>query len=182
MEALGRALRSFHEKHDKIKHTVHTVRMQLIEDIAIFFVMYLLLTQLYMLKYLATSIHTIKKAWRYPLPRWGQYAMGCFYFTIPVVGGWYVMQWAISKSVDEIGARGEKLQNKQLEGFGNKTLIDGKEERIGAGGGKFGGVHLAMSDESTQDNNRKMLEAMFRKERRKRRKDQQLEVENDEQT
>ena len=65
--------------------------------------------------------------------------MGCFYFTIPVVGGWYVMQWAISKSVDEIGARGEKLQNKQLEGFGNKTLIDGKEERIGAGGGKFGG-------------------------------------------
>jgi hypothetical protein len=27
------------------------------------------------------------KAWRYPLPRWGQYAMGCFYFTIPVVGG-----------------------------------------------------------------------------------------------
>ena len=60
MEALGRALKSFHEKHEKIKHTVHTVRMQLIEDIAIFFLMYLLLTQLSMLKYLATSIHTIK--------------------------------------------------------------------------------------------------------------------------
>ena len=29
MEALGRALRSFHEKHEKIKHTVHTVRMQM---------------------------------------------------------------------------------------------------------------------------------------------------------
>lgn len=70
MEAILRGLRTFHEKHEKLKHTVHT-------------------------------------AWRYPLPKWGQYAMGCFYFTIPVVGGWYVMQWAISKSVDEIGEHGE---------------------------------------------------------------------------
>jgi hypothetical protein len=32
-------------------------------------------------------VRTCTKAWRYPLPRWGQYAMGCFYFTVPVVGG-----------------------------------------------------------------------------------------------
>ena len=49
-------------------------------------------------------VHT---GWRYPLPKWGQFAMGCVYFTIPVVGGWFVMQWAISKSVVEIGERGE---------------------------------------------------------------------------
>mmetsp|Transcript_11309 Transcript_11309/g.24878 ORF Transcript_11309/g.24878 Transcript_11309/m.24878 type:complete len:144 (-) Transcript_11309:199-630(-) len=135
MEALTRALRSFHVKHEKIKHTVHT-------------------------------------AWRVPLPKWGQYAMGSFYFTIPIVGGWYVMQWAISKSVDEIGERGEKLQHKQLQGFGNKTIIDGREEAIGAGG-KLGGVHLAVSDSSTQENNRVMLEAMFKKERKRRNKEKQ---------
>ncbi len=70
MESFLRGLKTLHEKHEKLKHTVHT-------------------------------------AWRYPLPKWGQYAMGCVYFTIPVVGGWYVMQWAISKSVEEIGERGE---------------------------------------------------------------------------
>jgi hypothetical protein len=77
------------------------------------------------------------------------------------------MQWAISKSVDEIGERGEKLRIKSLEGYGDKTIIDGREERIGAGG-KYGGVHLAVSDTKTQENNRAMLEALFRRERRKR--------------
>jgi predicted secreted protein len=77
MTILANALRSFHERHEKIKHTVHT-------------------------------------AWRIPLPKYGQIIMGCVYFTIPVVGGWYVMQWAISKSVDSIGPRGEKLRIKQL--------------------------------------------------------------------
>lgn len=77
------------------------------------------------------------------------------------------MQWAISKSVDEIGERGEKLRRKELMGFGNKTIIDGREEKIGAGGW-YGGVNLAMSDSSTQENNRTMLEAMFRRERKKR--------------
>lgn len=87
------------------------------------------------------------------------------------------MQWAISKSVDEIGERGEKLQNKQVQGFGNKTVIDGREETIGAGG-KFGGVHLAMSDTSTQDQNRAMLEALFRKERKRRKMDNRHEEEH----
>ena len=105
--------------------------------------------------------------------------MGFFYFTIPVVGGWYVMQWAISKSVDEIGARGEKLERKQLEGYGNKTIIDGKEETIGAGG-KLGGVRLAMSDESTQKNNKIMLEALFKKERRRRKKELQQNDQDEE--
>ena len=55
------------------------------------------------------------------------------------------MQWAISKSVDEIGERGEKLRIKSLGGYGDKTVIDGRQE-----------------------NNKAMLEAMFRRERRKR--------------
>ena len=80
------------------------------------------------------------------------------------------MQWAISKSVNEIGERGEKLRIKSLDGHvGDITVIDGKVEKIGAGG-KYGGVHLAVSDPMTQQNNKAMLEAMFRKERRKRRR------------
>ena len=130
MTIFSDALRSFHERHEKIKHTVHT-------------------------------------AWRVPLPKYGQIIMGCVYFTIPVVGGWYVMQWAISKSVDSIGPRGEKLRIKELEGLGDKTIINGHEVKVGAGG-HLGGVHLAVSDATNQENNRKMLEAMFRKERRKR--------------
>jgi len=77
------------------------------------------------------------------------------------------MQWAISKSVEEIGERGEKLQHKEVQGIGNKIIVDGKEQVVGAGG-KFGGVHLAMSDASMQEKNRAMLEAMFEKERRRR--------------
>ena len=104
--------------------------------------------------------------------------MGCFYASIPIVGGWYVMQWAIGKSVDEIGERGEKLRHKDLRGFGNKTVIDGREEAIGAGG-KLGGVHLATGDSSTQENNKLMLNALFRKERRRRNKEPEQRQEND---
>ncbi|KAL3780928.1 hypothetical protein HJC23_009134 [Cyclotella cryptica] len=141
MEAITRTLRTLHEKHENLKHTVHT-------------------------------------AWRYPLPRWGQFAMGCVYFTIPVVGGWYVMQWAISKSVEEIGERGEKLKHKEVQGYGNKTVIDGKEETIGAGG-RYGGVHLAMSDSETQQKNMAMLKAMFEREKRRRNKEKKLKDESD---
>jgi hypothetical protein len=126
--------------------------------------------------------------------------MGCFYASIPIVGGWYVMQWAISKSVEEIGERGEcgyifskmcylyllshnltsaliltgeKLKHKDLQGYGNKTIIEGKEQAIGAGG-RFGGVHLAVSDKETQERNMAMLKAMFEREKKKRRKEKKL--------
>jgi len=89
------------------------------------------------------------------------------------------MQWAISKSVDEIGERGEKLQQKELRGFGNKTVIKGREETIGAGG-KLGGVHLAVSDSSTQEKNKAMLESMFKQERKRRNKEKQQQQKDEE--
>ena len=131
-------LRNIHEKHEELKHTIHS-------------------------------------KWRYPLPKSGQYAMAVFYFCIPIVGGHYVMEWAKSKSIDEIGERGEKLRQKTIQGFGNKTIIDGKVESIGAGGWG-GGVHLAMSDEETRERNRVMLEAMFKRERKRRRKADEYDV------
>mmetsp|Transcript_49286 Transcript_49286/g.73513 ORF Transcript_49286/g.73513 Transcript_49286/m.73513 type:complete len:164 (-) Transcript_49286:120-611(-) len=107
--------------------------------------------------------HRVHTAWRVPLPPWGRAVMGFVYFSLPVVGGYAVMQWAISKSVESIGERGEKLK-----------LVDQQEHETS---GKDsppptlgGGVKLAESDPRTQENNKKMLEAFFRKERKRRRK------------
>lgn len=124
------AIRNFHQRHERLKHTVHT-------------------------------------AWRYPLPRWGRVIMGCVYFSIPVVGGYQIMQWAISKSHESIGKRGEFLPKKEIQGIGDKRILeDGTEEKVGAGG-VGGGVRLAVSDPKTQTQNRQMLEAFFRQQRRK---------------
>ena len=126
------AIRKFHERHERLKHTVHT-------------------------------------AWRYPLPRWGRVVMGCIYFSIPVVGGYQVMQWAIRRSHQTIGEHGEFLEEKRIQGIGDKRILqDGTQEKVGAGG-VGGGVRLAVSDEKTQQQNKAMLEAFFREQRRKER-------------
>ena len=114
-----------------------------------------------------------------PLPKWGQYMMGLFYFSVPVVGGLQVMQWAISKSHESIGERGEKLQQKEIHGIGDQTYIDGKKTKIGAGGLGMG-VHLSISDQDTQLKNKKMLENLFRKERKRRKKKVNSQDENQE--
>jgi hypothetical protein len=49
--------------------------------------------------------HTVHTTWRYPLPPWGRFAMGCFYFSMPVVAGYYVSIWAVSKSEATIEER-----------------------------------------------------------------------------
>ena len=64
----------------------------------------------------------------------------------------------------------EKLRHKELQGYGSKTIIDGKEQAVGAGG-RFEGVHLAMSDQKTQENNMAMLKATFEREKKRRRKE-----------
>ena len=74
--------------------------------------------------------------------------------------------------------RGEKLDTARLVGNGDKTVIDGVEQKVGAGG-RYGGVNLAKSDENTQRNNKQMLEAMFRKERRRRQKELEKKDEED---
>ena len=86
-----------------------------------------------------------------------------------IVGGWYVIQWTISKGVNKIGARGEKLEIQRLRGHINTLIINWKKDKIG-GGGKYGGVHLSTSAASTQFQNRLMWEGMFKKERKRRKK------------
>jgi hypothetical protein len=51
----------------------------------------------------------VHNGFRYPLPPWGRTIMGFVYFSLPVIGGYHVMQWAISKSHEEIGERGKSL-------------------------------------------------------------------------
>jgi hypothetical protein len=48
----------------------------------------------------------VHNGFRYPLPPAGRAFMGFVYFSMPVIGGYYVMQWAISKSHEEIGENG----------------------------------------------------------------------------
>jgi len=48
-------------------------------------------------------------AFRIPLPPAGQKFMGLVYFTIPVIGGYNIMQWAIGQSEANLGVQGEKL-------------------------------------------------------------------------
>lgn len=79
------------------------------------------------------------------------------------------MQWAISKSHESIGERGEKLKDKKLHGLGDKALIDGETVKVGAGG-YLGGVKLAVSSDDNQKKNRAMLESLFKKEEKKREK------------
>jgi hypothetical protein len=115
-------------------------------------------------------VHT---AWRMPLPKWGQFAMGCFYFSVPVVGGWYVMQWAIGKAHKSIGPNGEFLQVKEVQGIGQTAIVNGETKRIGAGGLGMG-VKLAISDKDDQERSKKMLAKML-KENKKRSHQRQKE-------
>lgn len=98
--------------------------------------------------------------------------MGAFYASVPIVGGWFWMQWAISKSHESIGPKGEKLltennnnneENKNLISNGGDTIIrDGESIQIGAGG-YLGGVRLAKSSEQDQIQSKENLERFFQK-------------------
>lgn len=109
-------------------------------------------------------VHT---AWRVPLPKWGQALMACVYFSVPIVGGWQVMQWAISKSHESIGERGEKLRIKEVKGIGNQAEIGGGVTTVGAGGLGMG-VKLAVSDTEDQSRNKKNLKKFFKMQARMR--------------
>lgn len=78
------------------------------------------------------------------------------------------MQWAISKSHASIGPRGELLRQKEIEGLGDKRVLENGEYEVV--GGSRGSVRLAVSDEKTQVQNKKNLENFFKQERKKRQK------------
>jgi hypothetical protein len=115
----------------------------------------------------------VHEGFRVPLPRWGRWIMGGVYFTLPIFGGYHVMQWAISKSHASIGARGELLpQNRKdvLRAVGSPSTDGGEvvgdrrpDGRTVGAGGWGGGVRLAVSDEETQRRNREKLEKFLKR-------------------
>ena len=66
------------------------------------------------------------------------------------------MQWAIGKSHESIGPKGEKLRVQEVEGIGDQTKIQGETKKVGAGGIGMG-VRLAISDKEDQLRSKKML-------------------------
>ena len=133
----------------------------------------------------------VHEGFRYPLPRWGQWAMGGVYFVLPIVGGMCVMQWAIARSHANIGVNGERLPLARQKLRDDDYVVNNNDPHpsedggshatthtppvlglrradgtaIGAGGWG-GGVHLAVSDEETQRRNRKKLDKFLRKQQK----------------
>lgn len=50
-------------------------------------------------------------SFRIPLSLRGQMIMSVVYFITPVIGGYYIMQWAFKQAEINIGVNGEKLRN-----------------------------------------------------------------------
>ena len=118
----------------------------------------------------------VHNGFRYPLPPWGRNVMGFVYFCIPVVGGYYVMQWAIGRSHQSIGPRGELLKQKEIQGIGDKRILEnGELQEIGGSKGILGGVKLAVSDAKTQEINNKNLKLFLKQERKKRQHKEQAQ-------
>jgi hypothetical protein len=117
-------------------------------------------------------------AFRYPLPPAGRHFMTFVYVMIPIVSGWYVMQWAIQHSHESIGERGEHLpaynDNEQQEvDTVQQRLVRGKHRvnadgtltPIGGADGWGAGVNLAVSDPITQERNRTKLLQFLKQQR-----------------
>ena len=79
------------------------------------------------------------------------------------------MQWAIGEAHKSIGPKGEYLEVKEVQGIGQTAIVNGEQQKIGAGGvGK--GVKLALSDKDDQARSKKMLSKMLRENRRRKKK------------
>ena len=84
------------------------------------------------------------------------------------------MQWAIGRSHQSIGPNGELLEHKNIQGIGDKRVLpNGELKQIGGPSGLWSGVKLAVSDEKTQEINRKNLEMFLKRERKKREREEQ---------
>jgi len=76
------------------------------------------------------------------------------------------MMWAIGKSHESIGPKGEKLRIKEVEGIGDATFIDGKRVQLGAGG-MGGGVKLVVSSKEEQEKTKAILGKILKRAKKK---------------
>ena len=116
----------------------------------------------------------VHEGMRYPLPPAGQKLMGLVYFSIPVMAGYFIMNWTMERAQKSIGAQGEKLPP-QPKTAGNTIVTEsGEVQKVGAGGWG-GGVRLMASDEETQKKNQEKIRKFLRRQQRLMKKEQQKE-------
>lgn len=89
-----------------------------------------------------------------PKTRVGKVVMGSFYFSLPVIFGYILVNKVVEGSESTVRER-----------IGDGSLRDTESPKIGAGGWG-GGVHLVASDRATQEKNRINLERFLKKQRK----------------
>ena len=132
--------------------------------------------------------HSVHSYWRQnnilsPRGKVGKVVMGCLYFSIPVVVGYFVVTKVVDRSESTIQERlggigsvtstsnsNSTSSNRQSSDANNAETettpsSSSSTEKVGAGGWG-GGVHLATGDKQTQDVNRINLERFMKKQRR----------------
>ena len=109
--------------------------------------------------------------------------MGVIYASIPIIGGYVTWLYICNKRIENLGAEGEKLHRIQQSDniVGDTIVVDGEEQRIGAGA-KLGGVRLAVSDVEDQRRNKEMLQAFLKQQERKLRKAKMQDTQQESQT
>ena len=128
----------------------------------------------------------VHEGFRVPLPAWGRYIMTGIYFSIPIIGAFYLLDWNLKQAEKATGVNGEllpdKYKNKNSANdattaedgavFGNTRLVDGKEQKVGPGGWG-GGVRLTVSDAETEKRNEQKVRRYLRKLKREAQERQQ---------
>mmetsp|Transcript_47037 Transcript_47037/g.52605 ORF Transcript_47037/g.52605 Transcript_47037/m.52605 type:complete len:140 (+) Transcript_47037:100-519(+) len=115
--------------------------------------------------------HSVHSYWRQntilsPRSRLGKVIMGSFYFSIPVVLGYYVSTKAVDISESTVQERfGKTDVDSDVLHVDRRDNGNEKFEKIGAGGWG-GGVNLATSSKETQEVNRINFERFMKKQRK----------------
>jgi len=98
-----------------------------------------------------------------PRGKAGKFVMSCFYFSIPVVAGYFVVTKVVDGS--ESTVRERLAETDSPTSLSSSSSSSSLTQKVGAGGWG-GGVHLASSDRGTQDVNRINLERFMKKQRK----------------
>ena len=123
---------------------------------------------------LKNSVHSYWRQNRILSPRGtaGKIVMGCFYFSIPVAFGFFVVpviaEGADATAEERFGKNGKNTAAEDEAG----TVVAG----IGAGRWWGGGVNLAIGDEGDREANRIHLERFVKRQRKKRKEEREREA------
>lgn len=67
---------------------------------------------------------------RIPLSKNGQRVMFVVYFSIPIIAGYHIMQWAIGKSEENLSAQGELLRSRKNNQYHKHTEFQNQQLQV----------------------------------------------------